>query len=325
MAGLSGDRRMSYFPDTGSPAPPPPYPHSERTFNGRIAGVVVGILMFAAGVVGTWMTWRYFVGTAEGQLVDETALDGSTLGRSMLWRAAGPVLDVIDVPFVAVVLGAAALIAIVRRRWLLALEVAVLVAGSNLTTQILKDSVFYRDTESVLVGPAGNSLPSGHTTVAASVAAALVLVVPRSLRPLVAVVGAGYTALTGVSTMVGGWHRPSDVVAAICVVVAWAGLVTVIAAVGRPEHNPSALGTPVLFGVAALLVLASVITGALAASALFDTRDAVAVQGLPDGTAELAAAYVGGALGVGAVTSLAFAAILVAHHVATTSRAVPYR
>jgi membrane-associated phospholipid phosphatase len=325
MAGLSGDRHMSYSSDLGSTASPPPYPYSERTFNGRIAGVLAGILMFAAGSVGTFVTWRYFVDTAEGQLIDETALRGSTIGRSTLWRAAGPVLDVIDVPFVAVVLGAAALIAIVRRRWLLALEVAVLVAGANLTTQILKNSIFHRDTLSEMIGPAGNSLPSGHTTVAASVAAALVLVVPRSVRPAVAIAGAGYTALTGISTMVGGWHRPSDVVAAICIVVAWAGLVTVIAAVGPPERHSSALGTTAMVGGAVLLVLAAVITGALAASALVDTRDAVAALGWPEGTAELAAAYVGGALGVGAVTSLAFAAILVSHHVASSSRTVPYR
>ena len=80
---------------------------------------------------------------------------------------------------------------------------------------------------------AGNSLPSGHTTVAASVAVALVFVLPPRARGFAAVVGAGYTALVGVATMSAGWHRPSDSVAALLVVGGWAaaaGLALMIAA-----------------------------------------------------------------------------------------------
>ncbi|TDC56674.1 phosphatase PAP2 family protein [Jiangella ureilytica] len=289
-----------------------------RAYSPRPGGVVLGLLVFVAGALGTWASWRWFVDTAVGQRIDQVAFRGSGIGRSTLWSGAEQVLDIVSVPFVVVVLGAAALIALLRQRWLLALQVIVLVGGANLTTQVLKRTVLDRPRLAEDTGPLGNSLPSGHTTVAASVAAALVLVVPRRARPAVAVVGAGYTALTGVSTMVGGWHRPSDVVAAITVVLAWAGLTTVLTAVSSPEKMPVLpVGTTPTAVVTGLFVVAGGVAGAMAASALLRTRDVLNTAGAVTERSDLATAYVGAALGVVAVTALAFAAILVAHQVAS--------
>ncbi|TDE10186.1 phosphatase PAP2 family protein [Jiangella asiatica] len=273
--------------------------------------------MFVAGVAGTWASWRWFVDTATGQRLDEAAFEGSAIGRNTLWRGAEPVLDVVSVPFIVVVLGAVALIALMRRRWFLALQVAVLVGGANLTTQVLKHVVLDRPTLAADVGPAGNSLPSGHTTVAASVAAALLLVVPRRARPMVAVLGAGYTAVTGVSTMIGGWHRPSDVVAAIMVVLAWAGLTTVLTALGTPERTDAGTGSSGTTVVAALFVVTAAGSGLVAASALRSTRDLLAESGSVTARDDLATAYLGAGMGVVAATALTFAAILVAHQVAS--------
>ena len=72
--------------------------------------------------------------------------------------------------------------------------------------------------------------PSGHTTAAASVSAALLLVVPPRARPWAAVLGAGYTTATGISTLIGQWHRPSDVVAAVLVVLAWTAIACALVA-----------------------------------------------------------------------------------------------
>ncbi|HEY9411635.1 MAG TPA: phosphatase PAP2 family protein [Jiangellaceae bacterium] len=301
------------------PAPAPPYPLSERApLAARSGGLALGLVMVVAGLAGTWLSWRYFVDTALGQLLDNTAYRGSSIGRSTLWEAAEPVLDLIDIPFVVVVLAAAATIAVLRRRWLLAVQVAVLVGGANITTQLLKHGVFDRPTLTDAVGSAGNSLPSGHTTVAASVAAALVLVVPRRARALVAVLAAGYAALTGVSTMIGGWHRPSDVIAAFAVVVAWAGLTTIITAVGSPERVTSpAAGRASTAVTATFMLLAAGIAGVLAAGAYERTRDALAETVWIDSRTDLATAYVGGALGVVAVSAASFALFLVAHQLAS--------
>lgn len=289
-----------------------------RPYSPRPGGVVLGLLMFVAGALGTWASWNWFVGTAVGQRIEQVAFHGSGIGRSTLWSGAEQVLEVLSVPFIVVVLGAAAAIALMRQRWLLALQVIVLVGGANLTTQVLKRVVFDRQRLAEDTGPIGNSLPSGHTTVAASVAAALVLVVPRRARPAVAVLGAGYTALVGISTMVGGWHRPSDVIAAVTVVLAWAGLATLLTAVGSPEKLPSPPpgNTPTAV-VAGLFVVVAGVTGAMAGSALLRTRDVLNTAGEVTERSDFATAYVGASLGVVAVTALVFAAILVAHQVAS--------
>lgn len=280
--------------------------------------------MFAAGVAGTLLTWRYFVGTPVGQRLDDSSFRGAEIGQSTLWRVAEPVLDVVSVPFVVVVLGAAALIALVRQRWMLALQVTVLVGGANVTTQLLKHVVLDRPDLTPTQGALTNSLPSGHTTVAASVAAALVLVVPRRVRPFVAVLAAGYAASTGIATMVGQWHRPSDVVAAISVVLAWAGLTAMVTALGSPERvrrpDTAIVSTALVSGLMAVVAL---ITGLLATSALAGTSAQLADEGAVSNSGDLIRAYTGGAFGVVAVTAAVFAAILLVHQFA--SRPGPVR
>ncbi|MFP5367305.1 MAG: phosphatase PAP2 family protein, partial [Actinomycetes bacterium] len=66
-----------------------------------------------------------------------------------------------------------------------------------------------------------NSLPSGHTTLAASAAAAIFLVVSPRWRPFAAAAGGTYSVLAGAAMFINLWHRPADVVAAFLVVGAW--------------------------------------------------------------------------------------------------------
>jgi membrane-associated phospholipid phosphatase len=84
-----------------------------------------------------------------------------------------------------------------------------------------------------------NSLPSGHVTLVASLGVALVLVAPRLLAPFAVLAALAVTALAGVATMLAGWHRPSDVVAALGVVAATTGAVTLGAALlrARPRRR----------------------------------------------------------------------------------------
>ncbi len=209
---------------------------------------------------------------------------------------------------------------------------AVLVGGANLSTQVLKHVVLDRPRLGLGVFDE-NTLPSGHTTAAASASAALVFVVPPRARPWAALLGAGYTAATGVSTLVGRWHRPSDVVAAVLVVLAWSALACAVsAATGPGRRLPRAPGgrdpdrdarvdlsaTGAIARVGApgrgasrvmggMLVLTGLAAGAPAALALRSTWD------LPDGPAtdaELLTGYAGGVLGVLAATCVAFAVLL---------------
>jgi len=263
--------------------------------------------------VGVWACWRLFVDTWAGQQVEWAALQGAQNGQGQLWRVAERVLDVVSVGFIAVVLLAAVLIALVRRRWSLAVQVAVLMIGANVTTRVVKLVLLDRPDLGV-EGTWGNTLPSGHTTAAASISAVLLMVVPRRIRPWAAVLGAGYTAATGVSTLVGQWHRPSDVVAAVLVVTAWAAVSCSVVALlpstrdlVAPAVAPGSREQRSTRRVTWALALAGLASGAVALVALQTTwAHRVAL----DSRADVLTAYLGGAAGVLAASCLAFALLL---------------
>lgn len=284
----------------------------------RTAVALLGVLAGAA----VWGVWRIFVASYDGQLLDQAAYEGAAFGRNQLWRVAEPVLDVISVPFIATVLAIAVVVAMVRRRWLLAAQAALLIAGANASGQILKHGLL--DRPDLEVGDRlANSLPSGHTIAATSCAVALVLVVPRRWRAPVAVVGALYAAGTGVSTLVGAWHRPGDVVAGVALVLAWTCLVRVIGpsdTTGTPTHLRHETTA------ASLLVGLGLLAGAVAAIALLRTVEALGdVEGQHHSTglterSDLLTAYAGGALGIVAACALTFAAVLIVMRMTGTVR-----
>ena len=302
------------LPMTDRTLPPPDVPQPVRTF---VAGTAQGLTKprpfprLAAGAVAVlalwcvWATWRTFVATERGQHADQLALEGAARGQGVLWELAEPVLGVVSNSFIGLSLAAAVVLALIRGRWWLAAQVVILVAGSNLTTQVLKHAVLDRPALLDVARADINTLPSGHTTVAASVAAGLLIAVPRRWRPIVAVAGAAYTGATGVSTLIGQWHRPSDVVAAILVVLAWSAGVCVLStrsSLDRPVDGRE----PGTSTAAGLLVLGAVGTGALALGALGSVRGYD--WGLPLG-GDLTA-YMGGMLGVVAVSLGSFALML---------------
>jgi membrane-associated phospholipid phosphatase len=142
------------------------------------------------------------------------------------------VLELVGVPTVALAVVVLAGIAIARGHGARAVSVVALVLGAQLVTQLLKAGLVRPDSAGE------NSLPSGHVTLVASLGLALVLVVPRLLRPLAALAAVAVTGVAGVATMVAGWHRPSDVVAAVGVVVATAGAVSLAEALLPARRRP---------------------------------------------------------------------------------------
>ncbi|WP_265520355.1 phosphatase PAP2 family protein [Oerskovia flava] len=289
----------AHFPAHGRAAPTGTSPGAGPSVVARVVAVLTALV----AAVGVWVLWRYFADTFEGQQLERLAFDGAVYGQGRLWQLAEPVLDVVSVTFLVAGVGAAMLIALLRRRWGLALQVAFLVVGANVTTQLVKHSLLGREN---LIGgwDSGNTLPSGHTTVAASVSAALLLAVPRPARPLVAVLGAGYTAATGVSTLVGQWHRPSDVVAAVLVVLAWGAMVCAFTPSSALDVDAGSAPGSAIVGV--LLLLGAAASGAVAVWSL--QRVYPASWSSPD--ADQVTAYLGGAAGVVAVSAAAFALLL---------------
>lgn len=270
----------------------------------RIAALLCALLW----AVGVYVLWRFFVGTKMGQTIEEAAFLGSVYGRSKLWTLAEPILSLVSGLYVVVAIVVVAAIALMRKRLLLAAQVVTIIVGANVTTQIVKRYLF--DRPEFDVGWAlSNSLPSGHTTVAASTSLALLIAVPRRFRPFVALLGAGYTAAMGVSTLVGQWHRPSDVYAAILVAGVWATLVTVFSTSSTHDSDPRRTRTwtaaaTIVFGLVAVIGALAAVWFLRGAFQHWDTT-------LLTSTELQRNAYIGSVAAVGVVSALVFGTTLV--------------
>lgn len=191
-------------------------------------------------------THHVFVSTRTGQEVENVVRGGRHVGEAPLLHRLPQVLAIVSVSSLALALLAAVAVGVARSHWRSALAALVVVGGSTVTTELLKKRFlerpdFGRYGINVLPNDV-NTLPSGHTTVAAAVAVASVLVAPRRLRPYLAVGAGAYAVATGVATVVADWHRPSDVLAAYGVVLAWSAFVA--AAVVAIWPPPAGRGWP---------------------------------------------------------------------------------
>jgi len=264
--------------------------------------------------------YRYFVLGASGQRLDTIALaSNTTLGVDRLGGAVNTVLDAISVAAVCVAAGVVGFIALIRRRIALAVTSVVLIGGANLTTELLKHFLHRPDLgiDEARAG-AGNSFPSGHTTIAASVMVAFVLVLPPRVRGGGAVVGSVYAAVVGIATLSAGWHRPSDAVGAFLVVGIWAALAGVLLrTLRRRGEKVVEAESHRVAGI--ILWVAGAVLAALAVAALMYTRGITA----PMGTLSVRAreiAYGGSSAGIAAASTLMMAVILLTVH-----RIVPRR
>ncbi len=126
-------------------------------------------------------------------------------------------------PFLVLATSVVALGLAARRYRETVAAVAILV-GADISTQVLKHLLDFPRFQPVLgySQPWADSFPSGHTTAAASLAAALVLVVPSRLRPLAAAAGTAFVLAVGIGLVVIKAHYPSDVLGALLVVGSWA-------------------------------------------------------------------------------------------------------
>ncbi|MCW3840007.1 phosphatase PAP2 family protein [Micromonospora yasonensis] len=183
------------------------------------------VLLALAQAAVLLLVWRFAVHTRLGQWLDTVALTGNRIGQDRIDGPVGRILNAMSVVSLLVATAMVGFIALIRGRKALAVTATLLVVGANASTQFLK---YYLIRPDFGIDPeraaAGNSLPSGHTAVAASVAIALILVLPDKLRVLGAYLGTGYAAAAGVATLSAGWHRPSDAVAAYLVVGGWAAV-----------------------------------------------------------------------------------------------------
>ncbi|WP_116112584.1 phosphatase PAP2 family protein [Austwickia chelonae] len=229
----------------------------------RGAAVGYGFVLMASALVVMAFLVRFFLHDARGQELERRIMRGVGTS-SLIDQVLQSGLELVSVGAIVLALVALAVFAVMRRRADLGLGAAILVAGANITTQVLKYGVLER---SDFGFSRHNSLPSGHVTVITSLLIAAVLVLPAAWRPMLAPAAAFLATGAGVGTIVLSWHRPSDVIAAYAVVLWWVGAIVACLALAWRQQGPVPRGLWRPFGyvvggflavvVAAVLMLVS--------------------------------------------------------------------
>jgi membrane-associated phospholipid phosphatase len=169
-------------------------------------------LAFAVGV------FVFAFHTARGEHWDAEILRAATAGRDLpsVQSASEGLIQTISIGSLVLLGGGLVAVALLLGRTRAALGAVLVIAGANGTTQVLKP----------LLGD--DRFPSGHATVAMSLALAAVLVAPLAVKALAGLAGAAYAAGVGVSLVIQAAHYPSDVAAGYLVAGAWAGAVAAL-------------------------------------------------------------------------------------------------
>ncbi|MDQ1519897.1 MAG: hypothetical protein QOI55_970 [Actinomycetota bacterium] len=272
--------------------------HRSTVIRARLAALAAGA---SALVV---IAYLVAVRTTRGQELDNAAWLGRHAATARAAHAARIVLGTVSVTSLAVALAVLIVVAYGRGRPRLALVVGAAVFGANVTTEVLKHFVLERPVLLAHAPVAKNTFPSGHSTVAMSVAVAAVLVAPRHWRGAVGVVGFVYASAVGSATLIVGWHRPSDVIAGFAVATSWAaaGALVLVVSRGPGSTVPVAPDTPQLaslitaIGVGLVVAAIALLVGVVGRSDelfVLDRTRAFLAAGASIGAA---AALLGGAL-----------------------------
>jgi membrane-associated phospholipid phosphatase len=211
------------------PAPAPRRSEDRRdsqqsTAPSRVSGPVLIALSCASALA---MTGLLAFGWSPMRSIDAESLAGfirlsiqhPRLAHAADWTASGATL-----PTYAAAGAILAAVALIRRRRRLAIAIPFTLAAADATAELLKYLVVQpRHSHLLAAGDqvSPSSWPSGHAAAATTLALCAVVVVPRALRPLAALVAAAGSIGVAYIVLMLGWHFPSDVVGGILVAGAW--------------------------------------------------------------------------------------------------------
>ena len=194
---------------------------ARRVTERRLLALVLG------GAVLSVLAYLVAVRSGAGQILDDWAFEGRKATNLDARRAVADVLRVLTGVAVAGVAVAECVVAVRRRRWPLAVGAVVAVGGAVLLTTWLKD-VLPRPFLTETFTSNDNTYPSGHMAAVAAAAIWGLVVCPPDRRGAVLRGAAPAAAGMGIALLGTGWHRPSDVVGAVALDVAWCGALAVL-------------------------------------------------------------------------------------------------
>lgn len=223
--------------------------HPTASVRPRRSRAILAVLL---GLVSLWAIVAGSVFSARGQRADNEAMD-AVYARSEVVTDLLSYLGYLSIGSAVVALLVLVGLSFASGGQRTALGVVAFVAGANVTTQVLKALIDRPQHFDALE----NSLPSGHTTLVLSLVLAALVVVPRALRYPGVLIATFLATATGASTVVAGWHRPSDVFAALAICLLWTGLVSLLVS-WQLDYGPLATAICSLSGamIAGLLLIA---------------------------------------------------------------------
>ncbi len=179
-----------------------------------------------AGVLLLVLTWLLAFHVGPFKSVDQSIFSGfyDLHARGAIPRVATHIAQLCDPKPFFVLAAIPVAVALVRRRWRLALTIGVILLGASCTTELLKPLLAAPRPNAIYGGanPVGSvSWPSGHATAAMSLALTCVLAAPGRWRPTVAALGAAFAVAVSYSFLTLGWHYPSDVLGGFLVAATW--------------------------------------------------------------------------------------------------------
>ena len=200
-------------------------------------------ILLCISIVLLIATYAVAVLTPMGQALENTALRGadqaSTADSDQAWEGLGE----ITIWTLGVATAAIGLIAVLRRKILLAFVAVGVIVGGQIITQSLKRFILPRPELVEITGDyAHNSFPSGHTTIAMTVLVAAILVVPFRWRGLAMLLVMTWSVGIGAYTTTAKWHRLSDTIGADFVALIVGAVAALIllryGAIQRTEQRP---------------------------------------------------------------------------------------
>jgi hypothetical protein len=201
----------------------------------RFVGVAIG------SGIAFWAIYGAFVLTEFGQRSENLALLGAVLRSESDREASLGRLSLVGIVSFGIAILLVFLVATMRGRSRLGVFAVVIMAGSIVAAELLKELL---PRPALVEGPAWilrNDFPSGTSTIAAGIGVAMLLVSPDRLRWLALPAAALTAAFIGQATQVAGWHRLSGALGGVFLVVAIAASALVILAraglVGSSTHG----------------------------------------------------------------------------------------
>ncbi|WP_159611880.1 phosphatase PAP2 family protein [Glutamicibacter sp. JC586] len=204
--------------------------------------------------------YTFFVLLRSGQWADQA----SFMAWSQWWprtELLNPIRQFLDLlPVICgVIAGIFLLYRVIRDRSFLRAIVAIIsVVAAMGSTQLLKHEFLTRPDFNF--GTTGNSFPSGHTAAAAASMGLMYLMSPPRLRPVIQPVAWLFATITGVATLICGWHRPSDIAAGFLVTALWLVIASAVLQRIQPlSHEVNKTGWSRHVGAASIIIWAAII------------------------------------------------------------------